>query len=301
MLAGICAYADSVYSGSGVSDEEAAQEAEKQHAKIEVYKSKGAFKEEKNVYYGAAKLYHKVAIRSSDRSEKAEYFLKEAECLRLANKTHKASEAYKKLMKEYSLYIPYDDVVAKLRGISEDFVNGHGTFWGIRDKSAAISNYFFILLEAPSIHVSLDDRLRLAELLREAKRREEAVVVYQDILKLDPTLDDVRLELANLLIEIAKRGDGDGSICRSAVRQAKFILERNPKYGRRDEVELIIAEANDQEAVKLLELGQFYLKGAHKRPEAAKAYLQDLIKRFPNSKASWEAQKILDNLDADKK
>ena len=259
-------------------------------------KEKAEAKEASASYKAAAGLYKKLAAGSDVRREKAAYLLKEADCLFKANSTDKASEAYKKLIREYSLYLPFDRVVDNMRTLAENYIAGKGTFWGLKDKDSGISNYFFILTEAPSINVSLKDRLRLAQLLKSQQRREEAVTVYQDILKLDPTLDDIRLELANVLMELARNGDGDGAIRRAAVRQARIILDGSPKYARRDEAELIVAEANGLEAASLLELGRFYLRGSHRKPEAARMYLTDLVKRFPDSKPAWEAAGILDKL-----
>ena len=155
-------------------------------------------------FTGAAKIYRKIAKKIDKPAEKAEMLLREAECYFEANKTHLASEAFRAIMKDYALYVPYTVVVERLRTLAERYADGNGTFWGIRDRSTAIELYFLILTDAPSIHVSLDDRLRLAELLKQDGREEEAVVVYQDALKMNPGLDDVRLEQALLLVELCK-------------------------------------------------------------------------------------------------
>ena len=265
------------------------------YSEIQMLKIKAQEKWAKDDYMGAAKLYKKAARKLDKPIFKADMLLKEAECYYEANKTHRATEAFRALMKDYALYIPYDLVVDRLRTLAERYVDGNGTFWGIRDRQTAIEIYFLILTDAPSIHVSLADRLRLAELLKKDDRGEEAVVVYQEILKMDPTLDDVRLTLAQLLVELCKRGDGDGSIRRAANRQAKMILDRNPDYSRKAEVELILATANEVEASRMLELGQFYLRPSHLKPSAAKVYLQELIQKYPGTNAAFQAKDLLDS------
>ncbi len=265
------------------------------YSEIQMLKIKAQEKWAKEDYMGAAKLYKKAARKLDKPVYKADMLLKEAECYFEANKTHRATEAFRALMKDYALYIPYDLVVDRLRILAERYVDGNGTFWGIRDRQTAIDVYFLILTDAPSIHVSLADRLRLAELLKKDDRAEEAIVVYQDILKMDPTLDDVRLTLAQLLVELCKRGDGDGSLRRAANRQAKMILDRNPDYSRKSEVELILVTANEVEATRMLELGQFYLRPSHLKPSAAKVYLQELIQKYPGTNAAFRAKDILDN------
>ncbi len=265
------------------------------YSEIQMLKIKAQEKWAKEDYMGAAKLYKKAARKLDKPVFKADMLLKEAECYFEANKTHRATEAFRALMKDYALYISYDLVVDRLRTLAERYVDGNGTFWGIRDRQTAIDIYFLILTDAPSIHVSLADRMRLAELLKKDDRGEEAVVVYQEILKMDPTLDDVRLSLAQLLVELCKRGDGDGSLRRAANRQAKMILDRNPDYSRKSEVELILVTANEVEAKRMLELGEFYLRPSHLKPSAAKVYLQELIQKYPGTNAAFQAKDILDN------
>jgi len=262
--------------------------------KIRKLLAKAEEKESKGSHAAAAKLYHKVGKRQKEHRLKAEAYLKEADCLFEAHKTFLATKAYKDLMKEFALYVPFERVVGNLRKLAEDFVDGNGTLFGVRDRSEAISTYFFILTEAPSITVSLDDRLRLAELLKKERRREEAVMVYQEILKLDPMLDDVRLEMALVLLDLCKNGDGDGSIRRAATRHAKIILEHNPDYKRKEELEFILTDALEAEAERMLELGRFYLRPVHMNPAASKKYLLELVQKFPGTKAAWEAKNLLE-------
>ena len=142
-----------------------AGDAQDEKAKIQQLQAQAEEKEAKGYYASAAKLYHKVGKRQTEHRLKAQAYLKEADCLFEAGKTFNATKAYKELMKEYALYVPFERVVGNLRKLAEDFVDGKGTLFGVRDKSEAIDTYFFILTEAPSIAVSLSDRLRLAELL----------------------------------------------------------------------------------------------------------------------------------------
>lgn len=249
-------------------------------------------------YTKAAKLYHKLGKLAKSTRYKADFFLKEADCLYEAEKTHKAFEAYRNLLQMYPLYTPCKHVVERLRGLAQSYIDGNGTFLGLRDKTSAIGIYYLILREAPAINVSFKDRETLAKLLVEEGRREEAVGVYQEILKLNPALDDARLEMAQLLVVLCKSGDGDGTKLRAASRHAKIILDRNPAYLRRQEAELIISEAREQEAERLLATAKFYLQSSHLRVDAAKGYLADLIKQFPGTKAAWEGKNLLDTHSA---
>ena len=246
-------------------------------------------------YVKAAKRYLKLAKRTKDQKNRAGWTLRAADCFFTANKSHQALEIYKDLMANYPFFVPYEHVVGKLRVIAERFVDGNGTFLGLRDKQTSIAVYELIIREAPAIHVSLQDRLRIAELLKETDRPEEAVNAYQAILKLDPSLDDVRLELALLLAELSKTGDGDGTKLRAAVRHAQAVKERQPTHPRRKDIDLLLRDAREQDAQRLLGLGQFYLQPSHLRTSAARRYLLDVLRDYPDTQAGWEAKKILND------
>ena len=241
----------------------------------------------------AAKVYKKLSKLTETPSEKANYQVKAGDCFLEANKTQAASLLYREVMQNYPLYTPYEHVIEQLRKIAERYVAGEGTFLGLPDKTTAISIYFLIIQESPAIHVSQNDRARLAELLILCDRSEEAVNVYQDMLKLDASLDDVRLSLAQLLLDLSKNSDGDGSKIRAALRHARIILQRNPNYARKDEVTQILTDGEEIRADRLLSIAKFYLRKSHYRPEAAKASLQDLLNAFPTSHAALEAKDLL--------
>ena len=244
-------------------------------------------------YKKAAKLYKKLGKLTEDPSEKAAFLVKAGDCFLEANKTQAASLLYREVMQNYPLYTPYEHVIEQLRTVAERYASGEGTFLGLTDKTTAITIYFLIIQESPAIHVSQKDRARLAELLILCDRKEEAVNVYQDMLKLDARLDDIRLALAQLLLDLSKNSDGDGSRIRAALRHARIILQNNPHYARKDEVTQILIDGEETRADRLLSTARFYLQKSHYRPEAAKAGLQDLLNTYPTSHAALEAKDLL--------
>ena len=251
-------------------------------------------------YRGAAKCYAKLFKRLHKVSDKAACKQCEADCWFEANKTHRASEAYRYLVRNYGLYVPFDEVVPKLRELAECYEKGKGTFLWLADRDNAIRMYNMILLEAPAIHSSLADRIRVGELYLKDRKKAEAVAVYQEILKLDDSQDDIRLQMSKVLVEMSRQGDGDGSIRRAAARNAQLILERNPNYAHKDEVELILAETEEVEARNLLALGKFYLRRSHYSAKAARMYLLDLASKYPNSRAAWEGNALLAKIPEEK-
>ena len=247
----------------------------------------------KEDYVEAAKIYRRMARYEKNRARSAAYLLRGADCLMQAKKGHRALEEYTNLLENYPLYVPYEHVVEQLRQLAEWFIVGDGTFLGIKDKDTGIQIYELIIREAPAVQVTLKDRLRLAELLEGSGRGEEAVVVYQAILRQEPGNWDVRAKLALLFLKLSKNGDGDGAKLRAAVREANIVLESNPDNLLAKELKRLCRDAEAEEADRLLKNGQFYLLPAHRRPSAARRYMHDVIMKYPDSNAAKEARRLL--------
>ncbi len=249
----------------------------------------------KEDYVEAAKIFRRMARYEKNRARSAAYLLRGADCLMQAKKSHRALEEYTNLMENYPLYVPYEHVVEQLRQLAEWFIVGDGTFLGIRDKDAGIKIYEMIIREAPSMHVTLNDRLRLAELLIESGRGEEAVVVYQTLLRQEMDNWDVHAKLALLFLKLSKSGDGDGAKLRAAVREANIVLQNNPNHPKIKELKKLCKDADNEEANRILQQGEFYLVPAHSRPASARRYFHDVILKYPDSSAAKKAQHYLRN------
>ena len=247
----------------------------------------------KEDYVEAAKIYRRMARYEKNRARSAAYLLRGADCLMQAKKGHRALEEYTNLLENYPLYVPYEHVVEQLRQLAEWFIVGDGTFLGIKDKDTGLQIYELIIREAPAVQVTLKDRLRLAELLEGSGRGEEAVVVYQAILRQEPGNWDVRAKLALLFLKLSKNGDGDGAKLRAAVREANIVLESNPDNPLAKDLKRLCRDAEAEEADRLLKNGQFYLLPAHRRPSAARRYMHDVIMKYPDSNAAKEARRLL--------
>lgn len=266
---------------------ESVDEIREMHSSAEASEAAGKYKQ-------AAKAYGRLAKMYTEKANVALLLSKQARCQLLAGKIHVAKESYEALLKGYPLYISYEQTVENLRQLADCFENGKGTFLGIRDEHTAAAIYELIVRETPAIHVSLKDRIKLAELLLKIGRPEEAANVYQAILKKDPAQNEIRLEFALLLEEFSRKGDGDGRKLRAAVREANTFLARaSADHPRRAEAEKLLQNAQETQAERLLIQARFYLLRRHRRPDAAKRYLLDIVKEFPQTRAAEEARSIL--------
>ncbi len=246
-------------------------------------------------YKGAAKQYRKAAKIQTNEAKRAEYLYLEAQNLLHAKKAHDALTAYRNLLEEHLYNIPLEHVLEQLRELAGNFERGEGTFLGIKDKGMGIDIYKLIIKYEPAIQQSLDDRLTLAGKQEADGALDDAVNTYQEIIKLMPNEPNTRYGLARLLQKISLKGDSDGSIVRAAVREARRFLEVAPKDDpRRPEIDQLFLETKNREAARLLERAEFYLNKYHYKPDVARRYLIDLLKKYDDTPAGERAKSLLE-------
>ena len=228
-------------------------------------------------------------------AEAARNYMAAAECYMAGGKASRARKIYDMLQKDYLYYIPLPVLLEKLRELAQCYAEGRGTVLGLKDTLASIEIYHQIVALQPDVKQSLDDRLVLGAKLEKEGQNEEAVNVYQEIIRLAPKEPDARLALARLLHKMSGKSDGDGQLSRAAVREARSFLELASKRDpRRPEADKIVHECREREAERLVERATFYLNKYHYRPEVARRYLYDVCREYPETHGALKAAVILE-------
>jgi tetratricopeptide (TPR) repeat protein len=259
----------------------------------------GEQSESRGDYRAAAKAYKKSRLYALDNRTRAALLLREAECYALDEDPYDAFEAYKTLVESFPLHTPYDRVIPRLRQLAGDFEAGRGSWFGIRNRTKAIEVYEVVLQETPVGSGAIQDSLTLGGLLTAADRSPEAIVVYREALRRfpgDPMAPQLRLELGRLLAEDARAGDGDGQVARQAVRELRAFAQAKPDDPARADADFLLSLVDQRRADALYDLARFYLRPAHRREPAARRYLNDLIRDYPNTTAASEASVLLASL-----
>ena len=222
-------------------------------------------------------------------------YMAAAECYLAGGKANRARKIYAMIQKDYLYYVPLPVLLEKLRELAQCYEEGNGTVLGLRDALASIEIYRQIVALQPDVKQSLDDRLVLGAKLEKDGQNEEAVNVYQEVIRLSPKEPDVRLALARLLGKMSAKADSDGELGRAAVREARSFLElASKKDPRRPEADAIVHECREREASRLLERATFYLNKHHYRPEVARRYLYDIGREYPETRGALQARLILE-------
>jgi len=255
--------------------------------------------ENRGDYTAAAKAYRKSSLYALDNRTRAGLLLRQAECYVQAADPYEAFTAYKTLLESYPLHVPYDRVLPRLRQLAGDFERGAGSWFGFSNRTKAIEVYELILQETPVGSGAIQDSLNLGALLAATDRSAEAIPVYREALKRfpgDPLAPQLRLELGMLLAEDSRTGDGDGQQARQAVRELQTFAKARPDDPRKADAEALVALIDERRAEALYNLGQFYLKPAHRREPAARRYLNDVVRDHPGTVAASQAETLLASL-----
>lgn len=245
-------------------------------------------------YAKAAKCYGKIEKIQENDADKAQYLYLAAQNYLRGKKNYSAKKCYVRLLENYIYHIPLENVLEQLRELADAYERGEGTTFGLKDPDAAIEIYKFIIRHEEAIQQSLDDRLTLAAKLEKARKPEEAVNTYQEIIKQLPNDPDTRYRLARLLDNMASEGDSDGVRSRAATREAKkFLSIASANDPRRDEAERIIKVSREREGERLLERATFYLVKYHRKPDVARRYLMDIRRDYSDTPAGERAEQLL--------
>jgi len=255
--------------------------------------------EGRGAYKAAGKLYRRLARTARDTRNRAWAWLRAGDCFLEAGKTYAAHEAYSKVATEYTLYAPIPHLLAQMRRLAEDFAAGRGTLFGHSSHSTAAEIYEEILRIAPAGPHAAEDMLRLAHHQREAGDLEEAAATYRDLLRRYPQYREAHVELASVLLRLARHGDGDGRLRREAQRHLATYLQTRPTGPSADLARDMLALVHESLGQDLIQLATFYEREPHRRLEASRRYLYDVIRRYPDSAAATIAKAMVMRVDAE--
>jgi tetratricopeptide (TPR) repeat protein len=278
--------------GARTAEEEAARAALKRQKLI----TRAEAAERAERYKTAAKRYARAAAETEDKRERARLELRQAECLLRAGKLRSAFEAYQKLLDTYPFFVPYSKVVAQLHEIAARFAQGEGAVFAGTSRELAVEVYQFILMKAPAEAAAAADALRLARLQTDMEDYEDAVFSYRDVIKRYPRAPeaaDARVERARVLLTLSERADADGRLVGEARNELTAFIRLYPEHQRRAEADELYARTQERQATALVQLGEFYLRPAHERVPAARRYLHDTVRRYPDTEAAALAKTIL--------
>ena len=263
-----------------------------------------AFKDSKAENWGsAAKEYKAARLYADSYVVKANALKKEAEAYQKAEFFFKEYKCLKMLVENAPGQINFKKTVEREYAIANLFYEGYRETpyswmpW-IKDDNHAIEIYETVAKQSPYAEFIPDLLLRLATIYQEKGKNEKAEKTYKKIIENYPNSSITNiayLDLANIYIQLAKRGDGDGSNTKAAK---KTLLEFIKKYPNAREVAWAknsIEKTTEITAERLFKLAQFYDDKGNTK--AAKRYIREILINYPDTKVVRKAENLLNSIE----
>ena len=255
--------------------------------------------EKSGEFVDAAEVYGTMARLASKDANRGYAKLRQADCLFAAGKYRKAHEAYDEVRKSYVTYVPFEHLTGMLRKLAEAYASGQAVRFGGHDYETARAIYGTILEISPTGPEAPADTIRLAQLQRSDDLYDLAITTLEDVHRRFPNCPEeaeARVELTRTWLEKARASRGDVKVAKQAQLEAKRFLEQYPQHPLATQAEGLRKQADEAMVQYYLYLGEFYLRGAHYRPEASRRYLNAVVANASGTRSGARAQVLLARL-----
>lgn len=258
-------------------------------------------------YYSAGGVFVEAEKRADSNAIKANSLLSQMYAWRMCELYYREFQAIEKLLTLYPEYADFGPLVDREFELGELYAQGkrEPAFWSLRfipwltDEDRSEEIFKRALDRAPFAKFSAKAHLRLAYLYDQSGRVKASIDQLREIVRDYPNSEQHKfamLALAEGLLELARRGDGDGSYIREAADVLGRFNERYPDAEEKEWAKRQLLEAKDVQAKRLYDMAEFYRRSG--RQEAAERYLARIVSELPESKYAAESEAKLVDLDS---
>ena len=259
-------------------------------------------------YYRAGKLFTEAGETARSIAPKANSLLAESSAWKMCGLYYREFKAIERLLREFPEFADFGASVEREFEIGDLFHRGarEPSFWALRwipwlvEADHAIEVYEKALAHAPFSASAPRARLRLAYLYAEDGKRPKAIEELRCLVRDYPQAPErpyALLSLADELMEMAKRGDGDGRYINEAGETLERFRREFPNAPELSWVGIKMLEIKDIQAERLHGMAEFYRKNG--REETAERYLAQVLRDFPDSLSAAESERELSQLSSD--
>ena len=257
-------------------------------------------------YYDAGKTFAEAEKRADSNAIKANSLLSQVGAWRMCELYYREFKAIEKLLTKYPEYAEFGPLVDREFELGELFAQGkrEPAFWGLRfipwlvGEDHAEEIFKRALSRAPFAKFGAKAHLRLAYIYDQSGRVKESIKQLREIVRDYPNSEQHKfamLALAEGLLELSRRGDGDGSYIREAADVLARFGERYPDAEENAWAKRKLLEAKDIQAKRLYDMAEFYRKSG--RSEAAERYLARIVSELPDSTYAAQSEAELVDMD----
>ena len=257
-------------------------------------------------YYKSGQLFAEAEERAESNAVKANSLLAQIGAWRMCELYYREFKAIEKILTLYPEYADFASLVNREYELGDEYSRGKRdpAFWALRfipwlveeDHSEEILKR--ALERAPFSPFGPRAHLRLAYIYDQAGKVRDSIDQLREIVRDYPNSEQHKyamLALAEGLLELSRRGDGDGAYIREAADVLARFKERYPDSEEDDWVRRKLLESKDIQAQRIYDMAEFYRKSG--RTEAAERYLAKVVSEYPESLPAAKSEEELVELD----
>ncbi len=227
---------------------------------------------------------------------------------RKANMLYREFQNIEKLLNSYPSHANYAELIAREFEIADAFYSGyrdpsyHPLRWvpWLKDEDRSVEVYNAALGHAPfADERAAESKLRTAiKIMDTGENLNRALELLRGIVKDYPDSPQAKRALLRLgiaLSALAEQGDGDGAYNREAIVALNEFITKYPDAPEVDYINKKILKTHDIQAKRLLNIADFYHQNGH--DEVAQRYLVEIVRNYPDSTSTAQAEEILTNMD----
>ncbi len=233
----------------------------------------------------AIKLYDQMATRYAFASSAAQARFRQAQLLEQAGKIEPAFEAYDKYLDRFPGSGLYSTALNRQAAMAQAAAEGDvkSSFLGMKsklslEKTAAMLGK--VRDHAPMTPTAAKAQFTLGELYQSKHKAKEAIAAFRQLVlnqPESPMASEALFRVGLILIEDAERGNQNQANIDLARETFNDYLIQYPGHSRNAEARKLLSSLDGTDLQRSLDIAEFYLKTG--KPESAKVYYRDIIKR----------------------
>jgi outer membrane protein assembly factor BamD (BamD/ComL family) len=250
----------------------------------------------------AIKLYDRTATRYPFLSSAGQARYRQAQLLEQEGEVQKAFEAYDKFIEQNPASPLYATALSRQASMAQSAAEGDvkSSFLGLKTKISldkTVAMLTKVAEHAPKSRTASKARFTIGELYQSKKKSREAIAAFRELVKEQPDspeAPEALFRVGLILMEEAERGNQNQSNIDLAREAFNDYLIQYPGHSRNAEARNMIASLSGREMERSFQIAEFYLKTG--RPESAKVYYRDIVKRTGSGKTHDAAKARLKEL-----
>jgi outer membrane protein assembly factor BamD (BamD/ComL family) len=251
----------------------------------------------------AADLYMSAQLQADNPTIKANSLFAAARNFRACGQLYKEFDCIERLINGHPGKFSFTEAVNREYEIGDEYFAGHrdvpfSFLPFIKDENKCVDIYETALRNAPCAERAPETRLRLGRLYLDAQKPDKAIKCFKDTIKLHPGTPSAKyasLELCNTLLQLSRRGDGDGKYSGQALEAFDQFLAAYPGDPSKAWVERAKEEVKGIIAKRLNGLASYYHRLG--KDEVAERYLTQVIKEYPGTEPVNKSEDMLASID----